>query len=74
MLADPADTFSQADGKVDYRLEALNINRREIVPMSQNKFGVAENTGERIVDFVAKQFAQLFRFQERGLSQAGAST
>ena len=62
-VANPADTLSQPHGKVDDGLETLNIDRHEVVTMSQDKFRVAQNACQRIVNLVAKQFTQFFRLQ-----------
>ena len=55
-----------------YAIQSLNIDRHEVVTMSQDKFRVAQNASQRIVNFVAKQFTQLF-WHHGGIVSLGCS-
>lgn len=66
-VADAADGFAEAHGEIDNGLEALGVHGEEAIAVCEKKFGVAEDAGERVVDFVAKHFADILgAFAPRG--------
>jgi hypothetical protein len=66
-VADAADSFAEADGEVHDGLKALRLGEGEAVAVSEQHFGIAEDSGERVIDFVAKHLADILgTFAPRG--------
>lgn len=58
--AEATDRFAEADGEVDYRLQALHGNGREIwAKLREKKLRIAENPREGIVDFVTQDLREI---------------
>jgi len=65
-MAHAADGFAQAYGQTHDGAETLNIGYGHAIFVSQNELGVAKNTGEGIIDLVAKDFGDIRRnFSQR---------
>ena len=60
-VAEAADGFAEADGEVDHGLEAVRIHGGEALAVSEKQLGVAEDSGERIIDFVAEDRGEVGR-------------
>jgi hypothetical protein len=60
-VAESADGFAEAHGEFDYGLQPLHIHRGQACAVREQQLGVAQNSGERIIDFVAKNFRYVFR-------------
>ena len=65
LLAEAADGFAEAHGKSGDGFHALLAPAREesvvlAADFSEEEFRVAENAGERIVELVAEDFAEVF--------------
>lgn len=63
--AEAAHRFAHANGQIGNGLEALHASfgkRAALKParFGEKEFGVAENAGERIVQFAAQQLAEVF--------------
>lgn len=71
MLAFPfgtetADRFAETDSEVDNSLQALHGNGRQIwAKLRKKKLRIAENSRQRIINFVAQDFREIGR-QIRG--------
>ena len=64
-MAHAADGFAQAHGQTHDSAETLNVRYGHAIFVSQNKLGVAKNTGEGIIDLVAKDFGNIRRYFSR---------
>jgi len=67
-MAQAADGFAQAHGQTHDGAETLNIRYGHAIFVSENELGVAKNTGEGIIDLVAKDFGNIRRYFSRGES------
>jgi hypothetical protein len=75
-MAQPARRFTKPHGQVDNRLQALRVGSRKAVAVRQHKFGVAQDSGEQVIDFMAQDFGATRgqacpRRPERGLRTLG---
>jgi hypothetical protein len=64
-MAHAADGLAQAHGQTHDGAETLNIRNGHAIFVSQNKLGVAKDTGEGIIDLVAKDFGDIRRYFSR---------
>src|SRR6202142_2367101 len=59
-VADAANGFAETNRKIHDSLEALRFGEGQAVAVGEQHLGVAEDSSKRIVDFVAKHFADIF--------------
>jgi len=60
-IREAADGFPEAHGKFGNSLQTLDGPRRKPVAPGQQQFGIAEDAGQRIIDFVPQYFAEITR-------------
>lgn len=58
-VAEAANRLAQAHGEVHDGLKALGVHRMQPFPVRENEFGIAQNSGEWVIDFVAKDFGDV---------------
>ena len=68
-IAQPPGSLAQTHGQIDHGLQSLGIRMRQAIPMRQNQLRIAENSGERIIDFVPEYFSRVWRQSSPGRSQ-----
>jgi hypothetical protein len=53
-IAQSSRGFTQAHGEVHDSLQPHRVSRRQPIAMREDKFGIAQNSGQRVIDLVAK--------------------
>ena len=58
-VREAADGFPEAHGKLGYGFQALDGAGREPVAPREEQFGIAEDAGQRIINFVTQDLAEI---------------
>src|ERR1700674_6081579 len=70
-IGEAPDGFTEANGKLGNGLQALDGTGRKTVAPRKKQFGIAENAGQWIINFVAQDFTEITgRFVARKLDHS----
>jgi hypothetical protein len=58
-VTEAANGFADTHGQVRDGLQALDSVRRQTIAAHQQQFGVAQDAGQLVVEFVAENFAEV---------------
>ena len=57
-MTEAADGLAQAHGQLAHRFDSLDGVGRKAVAAAEQQFGIAENTGQLIIELVTQDFAE----------------